>query len=176
MSFFFVACAPRLGTVCAQRRHSLPLSMEQLAAWLEEKRGWFQPLGELHGRGKWSLKNVVKEGMSVTKQMNLVWTAIMAEWARMIADTGAEPPSPLDQTLAVQWALTPTALFTLGSTVTREEETATIDTPHTRDASYGRTNLECCPDRARRRACCRAWSAATAISPRYRRHVGSRCK
>ena len=125
--------------------------MEQLAAWLEEQTGemglaleeqWVQPLGELHGKGKWSLKNVVKEaeGMSVTKQMNLVWTAIMAECARMIADTGAEPPSPLDQTLAMQWALTPTALFTLGSTVTREEVTATIDPPHTRDASYGRTN------------------------------------
>ena len=96
--------------------------MEQLAAWLEEQRGemglaleepWVQPLEEWHGKGKWSLKNVVKEGMNVTKQMELVWTAIIAECARMIANTGNEPPSALDQTLAVQWALTPTALFTL---------------------------------------------------------------
>ena len=123
--------------------------MEQLAAWLEEQRGemglaleelWVQPLGELHAKGKWSLKNVVKEGMNVTQQMNLVWTAIVAECARMIADTGAEPPSPLDQMLAVQWALTPTALFTLGPSVTREEVTATIDPPNTRDVPYGRTH------------------------------------
>ena len=123
--------------------------MEQLAAWLEEQRGemglaleelWVQPLGLLHAKGKWSLKNVVKEGMSVTKQMDLVWTAIMAECARMIADSGVEPPSPLDQTLAVQWALTPTALFTLASSVTREEVVATIETPHAFNTPYGRTN------------------------------------
>ena len=123
--------------------------MEQLAAWLEEQRGemglaleelWVQPLGLLHAKGKWSLKNVVKEGMIVTKQMDLVWTAIVAECARMIADAGVEPPSPLDQTLAVQWALTPTALFTMGSSVTREKVMATIETPHAFDTPYGRTN------------------------------------
>jgi hypothetical protein len=122
--------------------------MEQLAAWLEEQRGemglaleepWVQPLGELHGKGKWSLKNVVKEGANVTRQMELVWTAIIAECARMIADTGNEPPSALDQTLAVQWALTPTVLFTLGPPVTREEVMATIDTPHVRDVPFGTT-------------------------------------
>ena len=46
----------------------------------------------------------------------------------------------LDQTLAVQWALTPTALFTGGPSVTREEVMATIETPHARDAPPGRTN------------------------------------
>ena len=120
--------------------------MEQLAAWLEEQRGemglaleepWIQPLGELHGKEKWSLKNVVKEGSNVTRQMELVWTAIIAECARMIADTGNEPPSALDQTLAVQWALTPTALFTLGYSVTREEVMASLDTPHARDVPPG---------------------------------------
>jgi hypothetical protein len=58
----------------------------------------------------------------------------------VIADAGVEPPSPLDQTLAVQWALTPTALFTLGPSVTREEVVATIETPHAFDTPYGRTN------------------------------------
>ena len=122
--------------------------MEQLAAWLEEQRGdmglaleelWVQPLGLLHAKGKWSLKNVVKDGMVVTTQMNVVWTAIVAECARLIADAGVEPPSPLDQTLAVQWALTPTALFTLGSSVTREEVMATIDEPHEFESPFGRT-------------------------------------
>jgi hypothetical protein len=40
---------------------------------------WVQPLGELHGKRKWSLKNVVKEGMNVTKQMELVWTVIIEQ-------------------------------------------------------------------------------------------------
>ena len=80
---------------------------------------WVQPLGLLHAKGKWSLKNVVKDGMNVTKQFELVWTAIIAECARMIADAGVDPPSQLDQTLAVQWALTPTALFTGVPSVTR---------------------------------------------------------
>ena len=123
--------------------------MEQLAAWLEEQRGemglaleelWVQPLGLLHAKGKWSLKNVVKDGMTVTKQFELVWTAIIAECARMIADAGVDPPSQLDQTLAVQWALTPTALFTGGPSVTREEVMATIETPRAHDAPPGRTN------------------------------------
>ena len=121
--------------------------MEQLAAWLEEQRGemglaleelWVQPLGLLHAKGKWSLKNVVKDGMNVTKQFELVWTAIIAECARMIADAGVEPPSQLDQTLAVQWALTPTALFSGAPSVTREEVVATIESPRAHNAQPGR--------------------------------------
>ena len=123
--------------------------MEQLAAWMEEQRGemslaleepWVQPLGELHGKGKWSVKNVVKDGMSVTKTFELVWTAIIAECARMIADAGVEPPSQLDQTLAVQWALAPTALFSRGPSVTREEVVAVLEMPRTHDAPSSRTN------------------------------------
>ena len=122
--------------------------MEQLAAWMEEQRGemglaleepWVQPLGELHGKGKWSVKNVVKEGQNVTRTTELVWAAIIAECARMIADAGQEPPSALDQTLAVQWALTPTVLFQVTKFVTREEVMATIETPHVRDAPPGAT-------------------------------------
>ena len=117
--------------------------MEQLAAWLEEQRGemslaleepWVQPLGELHGKGKWSVKNVVKDGQLVTRTTELVWAAIIAECARMIADAGQDPPSALDQTLAVQWALSPTTLFTLSNSVTREEVMATLETPHVFDA------------------------------------------
>jgi hypothetical protein len=116
---------------------------------LEEQRGemglaleelWVQPLGLLHAKGKWSLKNVVKDGMIVTKPFELVWAAIIAECTRMIAEAGVEPPSQLDQTLAVQWALTPTALFTGGPSVTREEVVAVLETPRAHDAPPGRTN------------------------------------
>ena len=72
--------------------------MEQLAAWLEEQRGemglaleelWVQPLGLLHAKGKWSLKNVVKEGQGVTRTHELVWAAIIAECARIDSRCGS---------------------------------------------------------------------------------------
>ena len=100
---------------------------------------WVQPLGELHGKGKWSVKNVVKDGQLVTRTTELVWAAIIAECARMIADAGKEPPSALNQTLAVQWALSPTSLFTLSNSVTREQVMATIETPHVFDVPPGAT-------------------------------------
>jgi hypothetical protein len=83
----------------------LPLSsMEAMAAWMEERRGdmglaleepWVQPLGDLLQAGKWSVRTIVKDGMSVTKQAEAVWEALLTESTRMIATAGGEPPSAL---------------------------------------------------------------------------------
>jgi hypothetical protein len=103
--------------------------MEAIAAWMEEQRGemglaleepWVQPLSELMQSGKWSVKTIVKEGMSVTKQVEVVWEALLTECSRMIASTGGDPPSALDLSLAHQWAITPTVLFAVPPLVTRE--------------------------------------------------------
>ena len=100
-----------------------------MAAWMEERRGdmglaleepWVQPLGDLLQAGKWSVRTIVKDGMVVTKQAEAVWEALLAESTRMIATAGGEPPSALDLTLALQWALSPTALFGSPPLVTRE--------------------------------------------------------
>ena len=81
---------------------------------MEERRGdmglaleepWVQPLGDLLQAGKWSVRTIVKDGMSVTKQVDAVWEALLTESTRMIATAGGEPPSALDLTLALQWAL-----------------------------------------------------------------------
>ena len=58
--------------------------------------------------------------MSVTKQVEVVWEALLTECTRMIASAGGEPPSALDLSLAHQWALTPTVLFAVPPLVTRE--------------------------------------------------------
>ena len=100
-----------------------------MAAWMEERRGdmglaleepWVQPLGDLLQAGKWSVRTIVKDGMVVTKQAEAVWEALLAESTRMIATAGGEPPSALDLTLALQWALSPTTLFGSPPLVTRE--------------------------------------------------------
>ena len=67
--------------------------------------------------------------MTVTKQAEAVWGALLTESTRMIATAGGEPPSALDQTLALQWALSPTTLFGSTPSVTREHTVGTERTP-----------------------------------------------
>ena len=109
-----------------------------MAAWMEERRGdmglaleepWVQPLGDLLQAGKWSVRTIVKDGMSVTKQAEAVWEALLTESTRMIATAGGEPPSALDLTLALQWALSPTTLFASPPIVTREGTVGMERTP-----------------------------------------------
>ena len=109
-----------------------------MAAWMEERRGdmglaleepWVQPLGDLLQAGKWSVRTIVKDGMIVTKQAEAVWEALLTESTRMIATAGGEPPSALDLTLALQWALSPTTLFASPPSVTREGTVGMERTP-----------------------------------------------
>ena len=85
-----IPCGPSvaIGEGSGKRPLPLPLSsMETIAAWMEEQRGdmglaleepWVQPLSELMQKGKWFVRTIVKDGMSVTKQVEVVWEALHA--------------------------------------------------------------------------------------------------